>query len=81
MQCNFLHFIQQPSEVTGGANQLADGFEVSQQLKQHDPWMYHVLTKTPVEWTRSWKENDKELHHVNRAPVIWYVPFTNQKFG
>lgn len=70
-----MHCIKQSPDVNEGVNELVDGFKICQQLKNYDIQMFNVLANTPVEWIHVGKEGANDLHHVYRAPVIWFVSF------
>lgn len=64
----WLHCIRQ-HEGKGGDNHLSDGIHATQLLKERDPYLYDVLTKTPIYF------QDKGFHlyefsKITKAPSI-----------
>lgn len=68
-----LHYVIQPKSRNQGENYLVDAFEVCKQMKNYDSQMYSTLANTVVEWTDTSQHEQYEMHHIHRAPVIWYV--------
>lgn len=69
----FLHCITQ-FEGQGGENDLADGFQVAEYLKQNHPKEYRLLTDTPVYFwdkgTAQVKQETTEYHKIVNIPII-----------
>lgn len=71
--CNLLHCLVQSSNPTGGENLIADGFYVAEQLRQHHPDDFRLLSETLVDWSDLGADEAGTFHSIYRAPVIWYV--------
>ncbi|KAK3879448.1 hypothetical protein Pcinc_015981 [Petrolisthes cinctipes] len=69
----FLHCITQ-FEGSGGENDLADGYHVSEYLRHHHPHQYHLLTHTPVYfWNKGVTEVEgetQEFYKLFNTPII-----------
>ncbi|KAG0718618.1 Gamma-butyrobetaine dioxygenase [Chionoecetes opilio] len=69
----FLHCITQ-FEGQGGENDLTDGFQVAQYLKQHHPREYRILTDTPIYfWDKGVAQVKQETtgyHKIINIPII-----------
>ena len=64
-----LHCIEQvPS--TGGSNMFADGFNVSQKLKEAEPQLFQLLATTPIQYHNVITTDVGEFNYKMSHPVI-----------
>uniref|UniRef100_A0A182XL26 Gamma-butyrobetaine dioxygenase n=1 Tax=Anopheles quadriannulatus TaxID=34691 RepID=A0A182XL26_ANOQN len=68
--CNLLHCLVQSANPTGGENLIADGFYVAEQLRQHHPDDFRLLSETLVDWSDLGADEAGTFHSIYRAPVI-----------
>uniref|UniRef100_A0A4Y0BJL8 Gamma-butyrobetaine dioxygenase n=1 Tax=Anopheles funestus TaxID=62324 RepID=A0A4Y0BJL8_ANOFN len=68
--CNLLHCLVQSTNTIGGENLLADGFYVAEQLRQHHPDDFRLLSETLVDWSDLGADEAGTFHSIYRAPVI-----------
>uniref|UniRef100_A0A182PCM1 Gamma-butyrobetaine dioxygenase n=1 Tax=Anopheles epiroticus TaxID=199890 RepID=A0A182PCM1_9DIPT len=68
--CNLLHCLVQSTNAVGGENLIADGFYVAEQLRQHHPDDFRLLSETLVDWSDLGADEAGTFHSIYRAPVI-----------
>ncbi|XP_053661944.1 gamma-butyrobetaine dioxygenase-like [Anopheles marshallii] len=68
--CNLLHCLVQSTNLIGGENLIADGFYVAEQLRQHYPDEFRLLSETLVDWSDLGADEAGTFHSIYRAPVI-----------